>query len=110
MDDVKAITRREFGKRAALSTALIANAASTTLALSSPAPAASDPRHAVVSRLGMLFIPSRPEDPGYKDLESYGITEYILQKFPTDAIQPFNDSAKEFFSGKTFLELDDRQQ
>jgi hypothetical protein len=32
----------------------------------------------VVSALGDLFIPSAPNDPGYKELEQYGITEQSL--------------------------------
>ena len=70
----------------------------------------TDTNHQVVSALGALFIPSRPGDPGYKELEPQGITDYVLRDFPVDGIETFNAAARESFGGKTFLELDEAQK
>lgn len=104
------ISRREFVKRSAVGSAAIA-AASSALA-SAPAALDVDRRHQVVSALGDAFIPSAPGDPGYKDLEQYGITDYVLKnlKISDDMVQALNDGAKPFFAGKTFLELDEKQR
>ena len=76
---------------------------------------------AVVAELGALLVPSRRGDPGYKDLEPYGITEQVLKNLPgskatgTDQASDgllalFNDAAKQLFAGKSFLELDEQQR
>jgi choline dehydrogenase-like flavoprotein len=108
MRDDEGMTRREFAKQAAATTMLLAGLASGVNEASA-ALSGSDPAHAVVTRLGSLFIPSRPGDPGYKDLESYGITDFVLQKFSGDTTEVFNNAAKQFFDGKSFLELDEKQ-
>jgi choline dehydrogenase-like flavoprotein len=109
-DDNEEITRREFAKQALMSTTLLAGAASGTLAFASVDQPPRDLAHAVVAELGGLFIPSRPSDPGYKDLEQYGITEYVMKGLQTDSLDAFNSAAKQFFEGKAFLELDDKQR
>jgi choline dehydrogenase-like flavoprotein len=104
------ITRREFAKQAVVSTTLLAGAASGTLAFGSVDQPPRDLAHAVVAELGGLFIPSRPADPGYKELEKYGITKYVMQNLPAGAVEAFNSAAKQFFEGKAFLELGEKQR
>jgi choline dehydrogenase-like flavoprotein len=108
--DHEEITRREFTKQAVVSTTLLAGAASGTLAFASVDQPPQDLSHAVVAELGGVFIPSRPADPGYKDLEKYGITKYVMQNLPAGAVEAFNSAAKQFFEGKAFLDLDDKQR
>ena len=106
------ISRREFVKLSAMGTAALAAASSAALA-ETPAPLdAADRRHQVVAALGDLFVPSAPGDPGYKDLEQFGITEYALKnlKISDDMVQEFNNAAKQLFQGKAFLELDGKQR
>ena len=81
-----------------------------------------------------MFIPSKPGDPGYAELESYGITDFVMngekksdadnrhsndplanaaagaEFFPMDGVAPFNSAAQKFFDGKSFLELDEKQR
>ena len=145
------ITRREFVRRTAAGTALLAG--TTSGALGMAASALDNPSHQVVAALGKLLIPSDPGSPGYKDLEQYGITNSVMknllggkgsggegeggqtvqkpaggvddyvknergapapdQKQPTAGmavVAEFNDGAKLFFNGKTFLELDENRQ
>jgi choline dehydrogenase-like flavoprotein len=65
----------------------------------------------VVAALGSVFIPSAPGDPGYKELESHGITDYVIQKLSVaDAVDAFNTASKQFFDGKPFLDLDEKQR
>jgi choline dehydrogenase-like flavoprotein len=110
MHDNEQITRREFAKQTLVSTAILAGAASGTLASPSVDSQPRDLAHAVVAKLGGLFIPSRPGDPGYKELESYGITEYVMRNLQADAVEAFNAPAQQFFDGKNFLDLDKNQQ
>ena len=126
------ISRREFVKQTAAGTALLAGAASGALGLA--ASALDDPSKPVVAALGNLLIPSDPGSPGYKDLEQYGITDYVMKnllggsrggggeeeggpapgvKQPTAGmavLAEFNEGARQFFNGKTFLDLDENQQ
>src|SRR5215831_15927590 len=117
------LSRREFVKQAATGTVLAAAAGE---GIGWAATAGTDTTHAVISALGAMFVPSRPGDPGYKDLEQHGITDFVLKRLAThrrtttgegepeitglDAIDKFNTAAKQFFDGKTFLELDDKQK
>src|SRR5258706_410390 len=83
--DQDKITRREFAKKTVAGTALLAGASAGALELmaAGPSPAADlDLNKQVVAALGSVFVPSRPGDPGYKDLESHGITDYVLQGLP----------------------------
>ena len=123
MDSSDEITRREFAKQTAVGTIIVAGAASGPLAWALP----GDLSNSVVGALGAVFIPSRPGDPGYKDLEQFGITEYVLTHNPRVSqlriaaglvteisgpgiIEEFNNASKQYFEGKTFLELDDQQK
>jgi choline dehydrogenase-like flavoprotein len=104
MDD---ITRRDFVKQTIVGTAAITTAASTGLS-ALQAGAAPDQKTQIVSALGALFVPSKPGDPGYRELESHGITTFVMKQFPLDGLELFNTSARQFFDGKTFLELDEK--
>ncbi len=105
MDD---ITRRDFVKQTIVGTAAMTTGASAGLSALQAGAAASDQRTQVVSALGALFIPSKPGDPGYAELESHGITAFVLKNFPVDGIETFNTSARQLANGKTFLELDEK--
>ncbi len=107
MDD---INRRDFLKQSGLG-ALVLTASSAEL-LGRAVPAA-DLQQTLVAALGDLFVPSAPGDPGYKDLEKHGITEYVLKNLPVGEgglLEGFNETAKQFFGGKSFLELDEKQK
>ncbi len=123
------ISRREFVRRSAVGAAALAAASSATLAAATPpsADTAQGVVHTVTAALGDLFIPSAAGDPGYKDLESYGITDYVLKHLKiaggggsgeegsssgggSGVAELFNTAAREFFQGKTFLELDVKQR
>src|SRR5882672_10800783 len=99
------ITRREFVKKTVVGTAVLAG---TTGAL--PLNAADSRGKLIAAALGATFIPSASGDPGYKELEAYGITDYVAKDLPEDALEEFSSAAKQFFDGKTFLDLDDKQR
>jgi len=71
-----------------------------------------DRKKQLVSALGALFVPSRPSDPGYSDLESHGITDYVLEDLRVldAAVDAFNAGAQPFFGGKSFLDLEGTQR
>ena len=112
MHDDNGITRREFAKQAVASTAMLIGAASGTTVLASTADQPHDLPHSVVAQLGTLFVPSRPGDPGYRELEPYGITDYVMKDLdlPDNAAETFNNAAREHFDGKAFLDLDEKQR
>lgn len=101
------INRREFVKKTVVATAALAGASPSLLGAVSET---ADRNRQVVSALGALFVPSAAGDPGYRELERYGITAYVMEKLPDDAIEPFNRGASHFFDGKSFLDLDDKQR
>lgn len=131
------ITRREFVQKTVAGTAILAGAASGMVGMAASA-LDQDQSHRVVAALGNLFIPSDPGSPGYSDLEQYGITDYVMknwlggssgseennekygaygtapeEKKPADSttiVVEFNNAAKQFFNGKSFLDLDEKQQ
>lgn len=97
-------SRRDFLKTASAVAASAAMAGPSWSALAAPAV----DRHAVVAALGDALIPSDPDDPGYKDLEPYKITEEVLKALPgvSDAdLELLNEKSKPRFGGKSFLEL-----
>ena len=98
------IGKRQFLKETVVGTAVLAGALQATAA------APMDPNKQVVAALGSVFIPSAPGDPGYKELESHGITEYVMQNLQVDGLDAFNSGAQQLFDGKTFVELDDKQR
>jgi len=96
-------------KQTTVGAALLAGASAGTF----PAAAAAGPTDAgkrIVAALGSVFIPSKPGDPGYKELESHGITGYVMESFPAEALDVFNGIAQQFFEGKSFLDLDGTQR
>ena len=102
------ISRREFVKKTLAGTAVFAGVSASAL---EAAAAPIDPNYQIVAALGSVFIPSKGGDPGYKELESHGITEYVMQKLEVaDSLDAFNTGAKQFFDGKIFLDLDDQQR
>ena len=103
------ISRREFVKGTLAGTVALAGASSGALAM---AAAPANLRHDVTAALGDLFIPSAAGDPGYKDLEPHGITDYVLKnlRVADSMVEEFNNASKPFFQGKTFLELDWKQR
>ncbi len=64
-------------------------------------------RQAILFAVGDTLIPSTAGDPGYKDLEWYGITEEInrrLEEFPDADLELFNRSSASPF-GSPFTQL-----
>ena len=64
-------------------------------------------RRAIIFAIGDTLIPSTLVDPGYKDLEWYGITEEInrrLEEFPDADLELFNKSSAGSF-GSLFTQL-----
>src|ERR1700722_13354039 len=103
------LNRRDFVKQTVAGTAVLAGVSASALEAAAAAP--MDPNKQIVSALGSVFVPSKPGDPGYKELEAHGITDYVMEKLPvTDSLDAFNTSAKQFFDGKAFLDLDDKQR
>ena len=103
------ISRREFVKRTVAGTAALAGVSAGALEAVDAAP--MDPNEQIVAVLGSIFIPSRPGDAGYKELEVYGISDYVMQQLPgKDLLETFNAASKQFFDGKAFLDLDDKQR
>src|SRR5262245_19848891 len=98
----KEITRREFVKKSAVATTVMAGASSGAL---EAVAAGTVENKQIVAALGSVFIPSKAGDPGYKELESHGISEYVMEKLPIDSLAVFNSAAKQFFAGKSFLDL-----
>jgi len=103
------ISRREFVKTTVAGTTILASA--SVGALGAAAAGSANTNQQIIAALGSVFIPSKAGDPGYKELESHGITDYVLQKFEVaDSLEAFNAAAKQFFDGKSFLELDEAQR
>jgi choline dehydrogenase-like flavoprotein len=102
------VSRREFVKQTVAGTVVVAGASGV---LQTAAAAPVDPNKQIVAALGSVFIPSGPGDPGYKELEVYGITDYVMEELPgADGLAAFNTAAKQFFDGKAFLDLDEKQR
>jgi choline dehydrogenase-like flavoprotein len=100
------ISRREFVKQAAAGAAQLA----TNGTRSAVAQGGADPNLKIVSALGATFIPSKPGDPGFAELESHGISAAVMEKLPAEALVTFNEAAKTFFAGKTFADLDENER
>ena len=103
------ISRRDFVKQTVVGTMAMASVSSGVMAMAAPQ---GNVVHQVVAALGDLFIPSAPNDPGYKDLEQYGITDHVLKNLRVagTVVEEFNNASKQSFQGKTFLELDGKQR
>ena len=106
------VSRRDFLKRTG------SGATGTAVALAGMqacqiGPAAPEiDRSAVMAALGDTLIPSDPGDPGYKTLEPYNITAEVLKELQVsdEDLLLFNLQAGEFFSGKTFLQLQESER
>jgi gluconate 2-dehydrogenase subunit 3-like protein len=102
-------SRRDFLKTVGMATASVAVSGS---AMAFPAAPTAD-RKGIVAALGDTLIPSDPGDPGYKDLESHGITGEVLKALPgvsDNDSRLFNEKSKDKFADKTFLELSEAQR
>jgi len=64
----------------------------------------------ILNALCETIIPSKPGDPGFKDLEPHGITEEVnkaLRPLKTEVFVKFNEASRPFFQDRTFVELND---
>ena len=99
--------RRNFLKSATL-------AAGAAALAPTPARAAdSADRHQILSALGDTIVPSKPGDPGFKDLEPYGITKEVnksLSPLKDQDFVAFNDAAVPLFQGRTFVDLGEEER
>jgi choline dehydrogenase-like flavoprotein len=124
------ITRRDFVKETVAGTAALVGAGMLRASAADPGEATLEKR--VVSALGSVFVPSKPGDPGYAELEQYGISDYVMKPparpaggggegegrggpqsaewLKRESLEAFNDGAKAFFSGKPFIDLDEKQK
>src|ERR1700674_1953252 len=107
-DMSREISRREFVKQTTVGAAVLASASGRGVLAA--AAGAIDTDKEIGSALWSVFIPWKAGDPGYKELESHGISEYVMEKLPVDALDVFNGAAKQFFAGKSFLDLDEKQR
>ncbi|CAN5775002.1 hypothetical protein BH18ACI4_BH18ACI4_00560 [soil metagenome] len=132
----KGVSRRDFIRTSATTgTAMVAGLAGIRAAENQPSivlgaelpfydshlttqtsePSRSTPRvnrREIIFAIGDTLIPSAPGDPGYKDLEWYGITDEInrrLEELPDDDLDLFNKSSGGPFKRK-FTELSDSQR
>ncbi len=111
------VSRREFIK---LSASVSVSTIATTGAFayspdetkeSAGRAASKVPRNAILFAIGDTLIPSAPGDPGYRDLEWYGITDEISRRIEiTDEdLEHFNRSSAKSL-GKKFTDLSEKQR
>ncbi len=70
-------------------------------------------RLAIVSAMGDALIPSAAGDPGYQDLEAYGISQEVLkglQGLSDDLLGALNRSSQGLFEGKSLVELEEKER
>src|SRR5665811_679914 len=110
----KDMSRREFLEKTGAGAIGVTVLPQVLLAKSAAVSSAPEvDRKRLVAALGDTIIPTAPDNPGYRHLEQYGITEEILKALPGISQQDlnvFNDSAGEFFNGKSFLDLNADQR
>ena len=110
------MVRRKFLKEAGLGTAAIAASGSLfqqASLLQEVQAAGMSNRQAIVFLLGDTLIPSEPGDPGYRDMEWYGITEEAMKRLSDisdENFEVFNLECRSFFEQKSFLDLDENQR
>lgn len=79
-----------------------------TYASGAPTPDASASQLDVIAAFGDLLIPSRPGDPGYADLEIFGISEEVRSGLPgltAQELEVFDTIGADRFGGKRFASL-----
>lgn len=107
-DVTKGTSRRAFLKRTA------AAGAGTLLLPTKPLRAAlGADRLEILSALGETIIPSKPGDPGFKDLEPLGIGQALSKRLVSltdQMLDLFNQASGDLFEGRTFVELSEDQR
>jgi len=101
----KSITRRRFLRDTGTVVSVItfAGAQANTVA-PEDIPAANQ----IVAAIGDTLIPSEAEDPGYTDLEKFGITDEVMKQLrglSAGNYVAFNNASQNRFNEKTFMEL-----
>jgi hypothetical protein len=97
----KATSRRDFVRKATLGSAAAAF-------LPKSVAAALADRKKILAALGDTIIPSKPGDPGFRDMEPHGIIEEIdktLGAFKDGDFEALNQASAPLFGGRTFVEL-----
>ena len=67
----------------------------------------------ILAALGETIIPSKPGDSGYLELEPYDITlavNKVLVSLTDQMFVHFNQASREFFEGRTFVELSEEER
>ena len=98
-------TRREFLKTTALAPPLLAGTAAGQVQRTD--------LPAILAALGDTLIPSRPDRPGYRDLEPHGITDEMwkaLRPMGEELFSIFNRSCRPFFEGRSFVALTEEER
>jgi hypothetical protein len=76
-------------------------------------PQAALDRLAIVSAMGDALIPSAAGDPGYRDLESHGISREVLKGLSAlndEMLEGFNRGSRELLEGKNFVDLSEKER
>ena len=110
----KKFSRREFLRQSGASSIAVAAIVPTAgFAGTEPVPAATVDRQAIFAAIGDTLIPADPDDPGYKSLEPYKITEEVMKGLAAikdDDLDLFNRSCGAFFDGRQFLQLTEAER
>ena len=100
-------SRRHFLKKTALG----------SVALTSSVEAAQTTQTAdrlqVLAALGDTLVPSAPGKPGFRNMESHGITRETnqgLRALEDELFAEFNQAARQFFEGRSFVELGEEER
>ncbi|MBI4455454.1 MAG: twin-arginine translocation signal domain-containing protein [Acidobacteria bacterium] len=104
----KGASRRDFLKKTAMGGVGVLVAPAKYLRAASDAG-----RFKILAILGDTIIPSKPGNPGFKDLEPHGITEAVnksLLLLTDQMLNVFNQASGQFFQGRTFVELSEDQR
>ena len=106
--DGDTLSRRDFVRQAgAVSAGYVVTTASTPLAQQ-----AVD-RKAIVAAMGDTLVPSAAGDPGYRDLESHGISDEVLKglaELDDELFGLFDQSSAKHFGGRSFVRLSEEER
>jgi hypothetical protein len=106
--------RLATGRRAFLgSVALGAGALAAGVSAAEPRAAGREERLKILAALGETIVPSDPGDPGFRELESHGITEEVnkmLRPLKDAVFVKFNEASRPFFQNRTFVELTESER